>query len=107
MPMMTAEVRGPDIYTDCMQRYGLILTTMILQVVNEFLEANLSALLIDGANIARKMYNRTFNLRTGKFSFDQFGSVMGSNYIAEQFDRSGKLSVSPDSYKASFDIIYE
>ena len=65
-----------------------------LQTVNEFIETNQTELLKDGRNIARSFYNRTFVLRTGEFSFDQYGTTAGSDGIVGQYDEAGNLTVS-------------
>ncbi|GAV08663.1 hypothetical protein RvY_18324-2 [Ramazzottius varieornatus] len=61
-------------------------------VVAEMVGANLTELLQDGRHIARRFYNRTFRLRTGNVSFDQYGSSAGVDGIVEQYDEAGNLT---------------
>ncbi|GAV00411.1 hypothetical protein RvY_11261-2 [Ramazzottius varieornatus] len=63
--------------------YAMFLSTA--QVVQEFLDSNRPHLLEDGRNIARAFYSRTFTLRTGNFSLDEYGTLAGSNTILQQY----------------------
>ena len=58
---------------------------------------NQSDLLVDGAFIARSFYNRKFSLRTGLFGFDQYGSILGRDYVLQQYDVNGSLQVKQET----------
>lgn len=58
------------------------------QVINEAAigNSNEMPLLLDGQLLAKRFYNRTFKLRTGTYTFDQYGSLNAPNFVLMQFN---------------------
>ncbi|GAV01118.1 hypothetical protein RvY_11879-1 [Ramazzottius varieornatus] len=65
------------------------------QVVQGFLDSNRSHLLEDERNIARVFYSRTFTLRTGNFSLNAYGTVVGGGVILQQYYPNDALQFGP------------
>ncbi|GAU92026.1 hypothetical protein RvY_04175 [Ramazzottius varieornatus] len=73
-------------------------------VINEAATGNSNEipLLLDGQLLAKRFYNRTFKLRTGTYTFDQYGSLNAPDFVLEQFNETNRMALILSDEQSTF-----